>query len=74
MREKVCRETKRKLQVRVKEHQSETEKVSKGTKYSIDKKKLSQTEMWGSAITDHANARKSSYRQGKRTNHRERER
>ena len=47
-------ETKRKLQVRVKEHRSETEKVSKGTNYTRDKKKLSQTEMWGSAITDHA--------------------
>ena len=45
---------KRKLQLRVKEHRSETEKVSKGTNYTRDKKKLSQSEMWGSAITDHA--------------------
>ena len=53
-KKKYVGETKRKLQVRVKEHQSETEKVSKGTNYTRDKKKLSQTEMWGSAITDHA--------------------
>ena len=28
--------------------------MRKGTNYTRDKKKLSQTEMWGSAITDHA--------------------
>ena len=54
MREKYVWETERKLQVRVKEHRSETEKVSKGTNYTRDKKKLSKTEMWGSVITDNA--------------------
>ena len=68
-------ETKRKLQVRVKEHRSETEKVSKGTNYTRDKKKLYITN--GDVGVSHnrpCNARKSSYRLGKRTNHRERER
>ena len=59
MREKICRGNKEKIASEserpgVKEHRSETEKVSKGTNYTRDKKKLSQREMWGSAITDHA--------------------
>ena len=46
-------ETKRKLKVRVKEHRTETEKVNKGARYTRDRKRQSETEMWGSAITDH---------------------
>ena len=46
-------ETKRKLKVRVKEHRTEAEKVTNGTRYTRDRKRQSQTEMWGSAITDH---------------------
>ena len=65
-------ETKRTLQVRVKEHHSETEKVSKGTN-----KRQENTITNGDVGVSHnrpCNARKSSYRLGKRTNHRERER
>ena len=47
-------ETKRKLKVRVKEHRSEAEKVSETNVYTRDKKRQSQSEMWGSALTDHA--------------------
>ena len=47
-------ETKRKLKVRVKEHQTETEKVSKAVVYTRDRKRQSQSEMWGSALTDHS--------------------
>ena len=47
-------ETKRKLEVRVKEHQTETEKVSKAVVYKRDRKRQSQSEMWGSALTDHS--------------------
>ena len=47
-------ETKRKLKVRVKEHRTETEKVNNGTRYTRDRRRQSETEMWGSAITDHA--------------------
>ena len=47
-------ETKRKLKVRVKEYRSEAEKVSKSTVYTRDRKRQSQSEMWGSALTDHA--------------------
>ncbi len=47
-------ETKRKLKVRVKEHQTETEKVSKRVVYTRDQKRQSQSEMWGSALTDHS--------------------
>ena len=47
-------ETKRKLKVRVKEHRSEAEKVSESTVYTRDRKRQSQSEMWGSALTDHA--------------------
>ena len=47
-------ETKRKLKVRVKEHRSEAEKVSETTVYTRDRKRQSQSEMWGSALTDHA--------------------
>ena len=46
-------ETKRKLKVRVKERRTETEKVNKGARYTRDRKRQSETEMWGSAITDH---------------------
>ena len=46
-------ETKRKLKVRVKEHRTEAEKVTKGARYTRDRKRQSETEMWGSAITDH---------------------
>ena len=46
-------ETKRKLKVRVKERRTEAEKVTNGTRYTRDRKRQSQTEMWGSAITDH---------------------
>ena len=46
-------ETKRKLKVRVKEHRTETEKVI-GTRDIRDRKRQSETEMWGSAITDNA--------------------
>ena len=48
------RETKRKLKVRVKEHRTETERVSKGAVYTWDRKRQSQSEMWCSALTDHA--------------------
>ena len=47
-------ETKRKLKVRVKEHQTETEKVSKAVVYTRDRKRQSQSEMWSSALTDHS--------------------
>ena len=47
-------ETKRKLKVRVKEYRTETEKVNNGTRYTRDRRRQSETEMWGSAITDHA--------------------
>ena len=47
-------ETKRKLKVPVKEHRSEAEKVSETTVYTRDRKRQSQSEMWGSALTDHA--------------------
>ena len=47
-------ETKRKLKVRVKEHRTETEKVNNGTRYTRDRRRQSETEIWGSAITDHA--------------------
>ena len=47
-------ETKRKLKVRVKEHRTETEKVSQGTVFTRDKKRQSQSEMWSSVTTDHA--------------------
>ena len=47
-------ETKGKLKVRVKEHRTETEKVNKGARYTRDRKRQSETEMWGSAITDHS--------------------
>ena len=47
-------ETKRKLKVRVKEHRTGTEKVNNGARYTRDRKRQSETEMWGSAmITDH---------------------
>ena len=46
-------ETKRKLKVRVKEHRTEAEKVSRGTTYTRERKRQSQSEMWGSALTDH---------------------
>ena len=46
-------ENKRKLKVRVKEHRTETEKVSNGARYTLDRKRQSQTKMWGSVITDH---------------------
>ena len=46
-------ETKIKLKVRVKEHRTEAEKVTNGMRYTRDRKRQSQTEMWGSAITDH---------------------
>ena len=32
----------------------ETEKVSKAVVYTRDKKRQSQSEMWGSALTDHS--------------------
>ena len=35
-------------------YKRQEEKVSKGTCYTRDRKRQSQTEMWGSAITDHA--------------------
>ena len=38
----------RKLKVRVKEHRSGAEKVSEGTVYIRDRKRQSQSEMWGS--------------------------
>ena len=47
-------ETKRKLKVRVKEHKTETEKISKSVVYTRDRKRQSQSEMWGSALTDHS--------------------
>ena len=47
-------ETKRKLKVRVKEHRSEAEKISEGIVYTRDRKRQSQSEMWGSALTDHS--------------------
>ena len=47
-------ETKRKLKVRVKEHRSEAEKVSETTVYTRNRKRQPQSEMWGSALTDHA--------------------
>ena len=47
-------EMKRKLKVRAKEHQSEAEKVSEAVVYTRDRKRQSQSEMWGSALTDHA--------------------
>ena len=47
-------ETKRKLKVRVKEHRTEAEKVSQGSVYTRDRKRQSQSEMWGSALTDHS--------------------
>ena len=72
MREKYVWETERKLQVRVKEHRSETEKVSKGTNYTRDKKKKTiKNGDVGVSYNRQCNARKSSYRLGKRTNHRE---
>ena len=40
--------------LRVKEHRSEAEKVSKSTVYTRDRKRQSQSEMWGSALTDQA--------------------
>ena len=46
-------ETKRKLNVRVKEHRIETEKVNNRARYTRNRKRQSETEMWGSAITDH---------------------
>ena len=39
---------------RVKEHRTETEKVNNGTRYTRDRRRQSETEMWGSAITDYA--------------------
>ena len=47
-------ETKRKLKVPVKEHQTETEKVSKTVMHTIDRKRQSQSEMWDSGVTDHS--------------------
>ncbi len=47
-------ETKRKLAVRVKEHRTETEKVSDARVYTRDKRKQSESEYWGSALTDHS--------------------
>ena len=47
-------ETKRKLKLRVKEHRTETEKVNKGARYTIARKRQSETETWGSAITGHS--------------------
>ena len=41
-------EMKRKLKVRVKKHRSEAEKVSETTVYTRDRKRQSQSEMWGS--------------------------
>ena len=35
-------------------HQSEAEKVSETVVYRRDRKRQSQSEMWGSALTDHA--------------------
>jgi hypothetical protein len=45
-------ETKRKLAVWVKEHRTETDKVGNERVYTRDKKKQSETEYWGSALTD----------------------
>ena len=53
-KKKYVGETKRKLKVRVKEHRDEREKVSQGAVYTRDRKRQSQSEMWGSALTDHA--------------------
>jgi len=39
--------------VRVKEHRTEAEKVSRGTAYTREKKRQSESEMWGSTLTDH---------------------
>ena len=65
-------ETKRKLQVRVKEHRSETEKVSKKL-HKRQEKTITNGDV-GVSHNRPCNAIKSSYRLGKRTNHRERER
>ena len=40
--------------MRVKEHRTETERVSQGAVYTRDRKRQSQSEMWCSALTDHA--------------------
>ena len=47
-------EMKRKLKVHVKEHRSEAEKVSEAIVYTRDRKRQSQSEMWGSALMDHS--------------------
>ena len=43
--------TQKKLKVKVKEHRTETEKVNNGARYTGDRTRQPQTEMWGSAIT-----------------------
>ena len=50
VKKKYVGETKRKLHLRVKEHRSETEKVSKGTNYTRDKKKPTPTSSHQQAI------------------------
>ena len=56
-------ETKRKLKVRVKEHRSEAKSVKQLCTQDTGKRQ-SQSEMWGSALTDHAVKEKPCHRLG----------
>ena len=42
------------MNVRVKEYWTEVEKLEKRNVYTRDRRKQSETEMWYSALTDHA--------------------